>query len=133
MGRQAYSQVAEITEVGTIAGFAGAAEEQSGRVAIGVTNSRGPPSKILSDTKVEDWKSAVDQSLVGAGEFGPRDASTHADEQVGRPITFRSSAVKQPLDWVLLPSDALSALRAAVTRLAKTPASEYARSVISVN
>lgn len=60
MGREAYSQVVEdIREVATIAGFAGAAEEESERVAIGVTNSGVPPSKVFRDTTVEDWNSAV--------------------------------------------------------------------------
>jgi len=106
MGREAYSQVVDIREVGTIAGFAGAVQKQAGRVAIGVTNSGGPPSKILRDTTVEDWKSAVDQLPMGTGEFCPRDASTHADEKVGRLVTLSSSAVKQPVDGVLLPSAA---------------------------
>jgi 3-oxoacyl-[acyl-carrier protein] reductase len=101
----------------------GAVEKQSGTVAISVTNSAVPPSKILRDTKVEDWKPAVDPLLMGTGEFCPRDASTHADERVGRLVTLSSSAVKQPVHGMLLSS----ALRAAVAGLAKTLASEYAR------
>jgi hypothetical protein len=49
MGREAYSQVVDIREVGTIPGFAGTAEKRSGRVTIGVTNFDGPPSKVLRD------------------------------------------------------------------------------------
>jgi hypothetical protein len=69
MGREAYSQVVDIKEVGTIAGFAGAVQKQAGGVANGVTNSGGPPSKIFRDTTVEDWKSAVGQLLMGTGKF----------------------------------------------------------------
>ena len=55
--------------------------------------------------------------------------AAHAEKQMGRLITITSSAVKQPVDGLLLSNS----VRAAVTGLARTLANEYAADGITVN
>ena len=128
-GREVFRQVIDVTEVGTIAGFVGAVEQRFGRVDICVTNSGGPPSKVFRDTTVEDWKFAVDQLLMGTVAFARETLPRMQKNEWGRLITITSSAVKQPVEGLLLSNS----LRSAVTGLAKTLANEYAGFGITVN
>jgi 3-oxoacyl-[acyl-carrier protein] reductase len=128
-GREVYSQVLDVTEVGTISGFVAAVEQRFGRIDICVTNSGGPPSKVFRDTTVEEWQSAVDQLLLGTVAFARETLPRMQKNRWGRLITITSSAVKQPVDGLLLSNS----LRSAVTGLAKTLANEYAGFGITVN
>ncbi|HEY6384344.1 MAG TPA: SDR family oxidoreductase [Candidatus Acidoferrum sp.] len=61
--------------------------------------------------------------------FCRRNAAAHAKNKWGRFITITSSAVKQPVDGLLLSNS----IRAAVAGLARTLANEYAAHGITVN
>jgi 3-oxoacyl-[acyl-carrier protein] reductase len=128
-GRKVLAEVVDVREVGAIAGFVGAVVERLGGVDICVTNSGGPPSKVFRDTTVEDWKSATDQLLMSTVAFARETLPRMQKNKWGRLITITSSAVKQPVEGLLLSN----ALRSAVTGLAKTLANEYAGYGITVN
>jgi 3-oxoacyl-[acyl-carrier protein] reductase len=101
----------------------------SGRVDICVTNSGGPPSNVFKYTKPEDWRTALDQLLMSTVYFAKETLPRMQKNKWGRLITITSSAVKQPVDGLLLSNS----VRAAVTGLARTLANEYAADGITVN
>jgi len=112
-----------------IAAFVADVEREFGRVDICVTNSGGPPSNSFADTRAEDWRAAVDQLLMSTVFFARETLPRMKKNNWGRFITITSSAVKQPVDGLLLSNS----VRAAVTGLARTLANEYAPFGITVN
>src|SRR5215467_7046062 len=128
-GRKVLAHVVDVRGGGAIGGFVESVERRFGRVDICVTNSGGPPSKVFRDTTVEDWKSATDQLLMSTVAFARETLPRMQKSGWGRLITITSSAVKQPVEGLLLSNS----LRSAVAGLAKTLANEYAGYGITVN
>ena len=128
-GREIFHQAVDVTNQAAISHFVAAVEERFGRLDICITNSGGPPSKLFADTNPADWRSAVELLLMGAVFFAKDALPLMQKNEWGRFITITSSAVKQPVDGLLLSNS----VRAAVTGLARTLANEYAAYGITVN
>lgn len=128
-GREVFHESVDVTNPAAISHFVAAVEDRFGRLDICITNSGGPPSKMFADTNPEDWRSAVDLVLMST-VFSAKEALPRMKKNKwGRFITITSSAVKQPVDGLLLSNS----VRAAVTGLARTLANEYAGYGITVN
>jgi 3-oxoacyl-[acyl-carrier protein] reductase len=119
----------DVRQEEAIAAFVADVESEFGRVDICVTNSGGPPSNPFAETRAEDWRAAVDQLLMSTVFFARETLPRMKKNNWGRFITITSSAVKQPVDGLLLSNS----VRAAVTGLARTLANEYAAYGITVN
>ncbi len=128
-GREVFHQAVDVTDPDAVSHFVAAVEGRFGRIDICVTNSGGPPSKLFVDTKPEDWRAAVDLLLMSTVFFAKATLPPMQKNKWGRFITITSSAVKQPVDGLLLSNS----IRAAVTGLARTLANEYALDGITVN
>lgn len=128
-GREVFHQPLDVTDSTAIASFVSAVEARFHRLDICVTNSGGPPSNSFESTKPEEWRSAVDQLLMSTVFFAREALPRMQKNKWGRLITITSSAVKQPVDGLLLSNS----VRAAVTGLARTLANEYAAEGITVN
>jgi 3-oxoacyl-[acyl-carrier protein] reductase len=128
-GRDVFHQTVDVTNSGEVSQFVAAVESRFGRIDICVTNSGGPPSKMFVDTNPEDWRAAVDLLLMSTVFFAKETLPRMQKNKWGRFITITSSAVKQPVDGLLLSNS----IRAAVTGLARTLANEYAAHGITVN
>jgi 3-oxoacyl-[acyl-carrier protein] reductase len=128
-GRQVFHQALDVTDSAAIGAFVAAVEARFGRIDICVTNSGGPPSKSFRDTKPEEWRAAVDQLLMSTIFFARETLPRMQKKKWGRLITITSSAVKQPVDGLLLSNS----VRAAVSGLARRLANEYAADGITVN
>ncbi|HEX8766457.1 MAG TPA: SDR family NAD(P)-dependent oxidoreductase, partial [Candidatus Acidoferrum sp.] len=128
-GREVFHQPLDVTDSTAIASFVSAVEARFGRLDICVTNSGGPPSNSFESTKPEEWRSAVDQLLMSTVFFAREALPRMQKNKWGRLITITSSAVKQPVDGLLLSNS----VRAAVAGLARTLANEYAAVGITVN
>lgn len=128
-GHEVFHQVLDVTDSAAVASFVAAVEAHFGRLDICVTNSGGPPSNSFKNTKPEDWRSAVEQLLMSTIFFARETLPRMQKNKWGRLITITSSAVKQPVDGLLLSNS----VRAAVTGLARTLANEYAADGITVN
>jgi len=124
-----FHQTLDVTDSVAVAAFVAAVETRFGRIDICVTNSGGPPSNVFKNTKPEDWRAALDQLLMSTIFFARETLPRMQKNKWGRLITITSSAVKQPVDGLLLSNS----VRAAVTGLARTLASEYAADGITVN
>jgi 3-oxoacyl-[acyl-carrier protein] reductase len=128
-GREVFHQVLDVADSSAVSHFVATVEARYGRVDICVTNSGGPPSKSFRDTHPDEWRAAVDQLLMSTVFFARETLPRMQKNKWGRLITITSSAVKQPVDGLLLSNS----VRAAVTGLARTLANEYAADGITVN
>src|SRR5207247_10403774 len=128
-GHQVHHPALDVTDSEAVAAFVAAVEARFGRIDICVTNCGGPPSKSFKSTKPEDWRSAFDQLLMSTIFFARETLPRMQRNKWGRLITITSSAVKQPVDGLLLSNS----IRAAVVGLARTLANEYAADGLTVN
>jgi 3-oxoacyl-[acyl-carrier protein] reductase len=128
-GQQVFHQAMDVTDSSAVASFVAGVETRFGRLDICITNSGGPPSKLFKDTQTQDWKAAVDLLLMSTVFFAQEALPRMQKNKWGRFITITSTAVKQPVDGLLLSNS----VRSAVTGLARTLANEYAAHGITVN
>jgi 3-oxoacyl-[acyl-carrier protein] reductase len=128
-GGEVFHKTVDVRNQAEVAGFVAAVEARFDKVDICVTNSGGPPSKLFAETRTADWQSAIDLLLLSTIHFARETLPRMQKSAWGRFITITSYAAKQPVDGLLLSNS----VRAAVTGLAKTLASEYARHGITVN
>src|SRR5215469_3237633 len=128
-GRGVLWRAMDVTKEEAVRDFVGDVEKKFGRVDICVTNAGGPPSKKFLDITIEEWRAAVDLTLMSAVYFAREALPRMQRNRWGRFLTITSVSVKQPIDGLLLSNS----LRAAVTGLAKTLANEFGSSGITVN
>jgi 3-oxoacyl-[acyl-carrier protein] reductase len=128
-GHEVFPKALDVTDSAAVTAFVAAVEARFGRIDICVTNSGGPPSNAFRDTSAEVWRVAIDQLLMSTVFFASETLPRMLKNKWGRLITITSSAVKQPVEGLLLSNS----IRAAVTGLARTLANEYAAAGITVN
>jgi 3-oxoacyl-[acyl-carrier protein] reductase len=128
-GREAFWQVCDVTDYPAVQKFVAAVEKKFGRVDICVTNAGGPPSKKFLEISIEDWRAAVELTLLSAVYFAREVLPLMRKNRWGRLLTITSLSVKQPIDGLLLSNS----IRAAVTGLARTLANEFGPDGITVN
>src|ERR1700758_416378 len=127
--QRVFWRAVDVKQEQAIAAFVADVEKEFGRLDICVTNSGGPPSHSFAETTPDEWRAAVDQLLMSPVFFALQALPRMKKNNWGRFITITSSAVKQPVDGLLLSNS----VRAAVTGLARTLANEYAADGITVN
>ena len=119
----------DLSDAEAIGHLVEAAEAAFGGVDILVTNTGGPPSGPFEAHTVETWRRAYE------GTFESVLHLTHAvlpgmkERGWGRIVNITSISAKQPVDNLILSN----AIRAAVTGLARSLATEYAPFGITVN
>jgi 3-oxoacyl-[acyl-carrier protein] reductase len=128
-GIQIFQQALDVTSFESVSSFVDAVERKFGRIDICVTNAGGPPAKKFLDITLEEWRAAVDLTLLSTVYFAREVLPRMKQNHWGRLLTITSVSVKQPIDGLLLSNS----LRAAVTGLAKTLANEFGASGITVN
>jgi 3-oxoacyl-[acyl-carrier protein] reductase len=128
-GRDIFWRALDVSKFEAVSAFVDEVDKKYGRVDICVTNAGGPPAKKFLDISLDDWRAAVELTLLSnvyfAREVLPRMQRNHW----GRLITITSVSVKQPVDGLLLSNS----LRAGVAGLAKTLANEFGADGITVN
>jgi 3-oxoacyl-[acyl-carrier protein] reductase len=128
-GADVLAQALDVTDFAAVQQFVAATEGRCGRVDICVTNAGGPPAKKFADISIEEWRAAVDLTLMSAVYFAREVLPRMQKNRWGRFLTITSLSVKQPVDGLLLSNS----LRAAVTGMARTLANEYGAYGITVN
>src|ERR1700734_2638214 len=128
-GRTIFWRALDVTKQDAVRTFVEEVDKKYGRIDICVTNAGGPPAKKFLEISLEDWRAAVELTLLSnvyfAREVLPRMQRNHW----GRLLTITSVSVKQPIDGLMLSN----CLRAGVAGLAKTLANEYGADGITVN
>jgi 3-oxoacyl-[acyl-carrier protein] reductase len=128
-GREVFFRAVDVGNSADVTTFVDAVEKKFGRVDICVTNGGGPPPKKFIDLTEKDWRDAVDSTLLSAVNFSREVLPRMQKNKWGRLITITSTSVKQPIDGLMLSNS----IRAAVTGMAKTLASEFGAFGITVN
>jgi 3-oxoacyl-[acyl-carrier protein] reductase len=121
--------VADVAKPADVSKLVGRALETFGRVDVLVTNSGGPPPGTFESTTSAAWQAATDVVLTSAIELIRAVLPGMKQRRFGRILNVTSITVKQPIDNLILSN----ALRAAVTGMARTLASEVAAFGITVN
>ena len=127
--REVFSQELDVTDPEAVHDFVATVEKHRGHVDICVTNAGGPPAKKFLDISLEDWRNAVDLTLMSAVYFAREVLPLMRKRRWGRLIAITSVSVKQPIDNLLLSNS----IRAGVTGLMRTLANEFGRDGITVN
>ena len=128
-GREVYWEALDVTDAARVEQFVAAVEQRYGRLDICVTNAGGPPAKPFLETSLNEWRAAVELTLLSAVYFAREVLPRMRKNKWGRLVTITSISVKQPIDGLLLSNS----IRAAVTGLARTLANEFGPDGITVN
>jgi 3-oxoacyl-[acyl-carrier protein] reductase len=128
-GREIFCEALDVTDAARVGKFVAAVEQRYGRVDICVTNAGGPPAKTFLEISLEEWRAAVELTLLSAVYFAREVLPRMRKNKWGRLVTITSVSVKQPIDGLLLSNS----IRAAVTGLARTLANEFGPDGITVN
>lgn len=128
-GAEIFQQALDVTDYARVQQFVAAVGQTFGRVDICVTNAGGPPAKKFLEISVEEWRRAIELTLLSAVYFAREVLPLMQRNRWGRLITITSMSVKQPIDGLLLSNS----IRAAVTGLARTLANEFGPHNITVN
>ncbi|MGB0033974.1 MAG: SDR family oxidoreductase [Candidatus Acidiferrales bacterium] len=128
-GRSVFGRAMDVTSADAVRDFVEAVEKTFGRVDICVTNAGGPPAKKFLEISLDDWRAAVELTLLSTVYFAREVLPRMQRNRWGRLLTITSVSVKQPINGLLLSNS----LRAAVTGLAKTLANEFGPDGITVN
>jgi 3-oxoacyl-[acyl-carrier protein] reductase len=128
-GRDVFAQALDVTDYTAVQRFVAEVARRFGRVDICVTNAGGPPSKQFMDVSIEEWRTAIDLTLMSAVYFAREVLPIMRKNRWGRLLTITSVSVKQPIDNLVLSNS----IRVAVTGLAKTLANEFGADGITVN
>ena len=128
-GRAVFAQALDVTNAAGVQSFVAEVERRYSQVDICVTNAGGPPAKKFLDITVDEWRTAVELTLLSAVFFAREVLPRMRKRRWGRLITITSVSVKQPIDNLLLSNS----IRAAVTGLMKTLANEFGADGITVN
>ena len=128
-GARVLPVVADVSRPADVERLAAAAREALGQVDVVVTNSGGPSPGTFEATKPEAWQAAFEIVLMSAVGLIRAFLPEMKERRFGRVLNVTSITVKQPVDNLLLSN----ALRAAVTGMARTLATEVAPFGITVN
>ena len=128
-GAGTFAKAVDVTQPGEVKDFVAAVRERYGHVDICVANAGGPPFKTFADTTVEDWRRAVDLSLLSTVYFAQEALPLMREQKWGRFLTVTSVSVLKPIPGLVLSNS----VRAAVDGLVKTLSAEYAKDNVLVN
>lgn len=122
-------RAADLSQAGAAAAVAAWALEALGGVDILVANSGGPPVGTFDSFGEDDWRRAVEMTLLPAQALARTVLPHMRGQGWGRVINLTSMAVKQPLPGLMLSNS----IRAAVVGWAKTLADEVGPAGVTVN
>lgn len=128
-GCRVLAVAADVRRADDIQRLLDAALAEYGGVDILVSNTGGPPPGRFSDVDDQDWQEAFENLLLSAVRLSRGVLPSMRLRGGGRIIYITSGSVKQPIPTLILSN----ALRAAVTGMAKTLATEVAKEGITVN
>ncbi len=129
MGAEVLAIPTDLTQMDQIDRLATLALERFGTIDILVNNAGGPPSGTFDALPEEDWRHAVDLTLMSSVEVTRRLLPGMRAQQWGRVINVTSTSVKQPVNGLMLSNS----LRSAVIGWAKTLANEVGPDQVLIN
>ena len=128
-GVQASYRPVDLSQKGAAADFMAQTLERFGGLDVLVTNAGGPPAGGFDDFSEDDWRAAVELTLLPAQALVRAALKPMRAQGDGRIINMTSVSVKQPIAGLILSNS----IRAAVIGWAKTLADEAGPQGIRVN
>jgi 3-oxoacyl-[acyl-carrier protein] reductase len=128
-GTEVLARPVDVTDATQVERFVSDVKSAYGRVDICVTNAGGPPFRTFDNTSLEDWRKAVDLSLLSTVYFAHHVLPLMRGQQWGRFLTITSVSVLKPIAGLVLSNS----IRSAVDGLVKTLSVEYAKDNILIN
>jgi 3-oxoacyl-[acyl-carrier protein] reductase len=119
----------DVTDPAQVAAFVADVNAAYGSIDICVTNAGGPPFKLFAETTMEDWRRAIDLSLLSTVQFAHLVLPGMRERRWGRFLTVTSVSVLKPIAGLVLSNS----IRAAVDGLVKTLSVEYAKDNVLIN
>lgn len=123
-----YTRV-DLTQAEDIKNLVAQTVESFGTIDVLINNSGGPPAGKFESFQDEDWYKAFDLNLLSYVRVIREVLPFMKKQQSGRIVNITSSAIKQPVDNLLLSNT----LRLGVVGLAKTLALDLAKDNILIN
>ena len=120
---------ADVAVAADVARVVQAAQARFGRIDVLVTNAGGPPAGTFDTLSSEMWQAATQLLLTSVVELTRAVLPGMKERGWGRILNITSISVKQPVANLMLSNS----LRAAVTGMARTLATEVAPFGITVN
>lgn len=119
----------DVADPAAVARLVEAGRARFGRIDILVTNAGGPPAGTFDTLTAEQWQAATSLLLTSVVELTRAVLPGMQAQGWGRILNITSISVKQPVANLMLSNS----LRAAVTGMARTLATEVAAQGITVN
>lgn len=128
-GVQAVSIQADLTKTEDIKRFVGDSIEQLGGADILIINAGGPPPGGFLDLTTDDWRAAIDLTVMSAVHLCYEAVPAMLEAGGGSIVTTQSYSIKHPIDNLILSN----ALRMAVIGMMKSMANELGPKGIRIN
>lgn len=128
-GVEVLAMQADLTVPHDISAVIQATQVRFGRIDILIINAGGPPPGRFLDLTSEDWRSAVELTLMSAVELCYQVLPLMLEQQAGSIVATESISVKQPVDNLILSN----AVRMAVIGMLKSLANECGPQGIRIN
>jgi 3-oxoacyl-[acyl-carrier protein] reductase len=128
-GTEVLARPVDVTDSEQVKAFVSDVLAAYGRIDICVTNAGGPPFKTFDKTSLDDWRKAVDLSLLSTVYFAHYVLPAMREQQWGRFLTITSVSVLKPIPGLVLSNS----IRSAVDGLVKTLSVEYVKDNILIN
>jgi 3-oxoacyl-[acyl-carrier protein] reductase len=119
----------DVTRGADLDAWHGATKEAWGPVDILVTNTGGPPAARFLSLSEDQWKAGIDSTLFNVLRLSRLVLPEMRERRWGRILHITSFVAKQPNDLLTISST----LRAGISALTKTMATEFARDNVLVN
>lgn len=119
----------DVTRGADLDAWHGAIKEAWGPVDILVTNTGGPPAARFLSLSEDQWKAGIDSTLFNVLRLSRLVLPEMRERRWGRILHITSFVAKQPNDLLTISST----LRAGISALTKTMATEFARDNVLVN
>lgn len=128
-GVQVFSTIADLTKPEDIKHYVSQSIEALGGADILIINAGGPPPGGFLDLNPDDWRSAIELTLMSAVNLCYEVVPAMLEAGSGSIVTTQSYSVKHPIDNLILSN----ALRIAVIGMMKSMANELGPKGIRIN
>ncbi len=129
LGVPALTVVADVASAEDLARWHQATEAALGAIDILVTNTGGPKAAVFADLSEDDWAAGVESTLMNVVRLSRLVLPGMRARHWGRIVHITSLVAKQPLPLLTISST----LRAGLSGLTRTLATETARDGVTVN
>jgi 3-oxoacyl-[acyl-carrier protein] reductase len=128
-GGQIIAQAADVTDNDQVKKLIQLVVDQFGTIDILICNAGGPPSGMVEDFGMEDYRMALELNLLSTVNLCYQVAPHMKKQKWGRIVNLTSVSAKQPIDTLILSNTA----RAGVLGFSKSLSSQLAPFGITVN